>query len=255
MWLATGLPAFSETSADPPLPAIEVVIQRAIDRAQTQDDDERTFKDGYYYTRTKVTEYRDGDGDLRKRDTRQSVNDPEQRRARRASRRPALESKPAVYVGKGPEPATGSSTVRGRAFERKDFLMNPDLLNRFVCVLKGRETVGGRSVLVIDFKPKSGKLPERNLKERFINRAAGRVWLDEKESQLVRADLYLTERVNVLGGLVGAVWKFTCWIERARTADGFWFTRETSWHLEGREVLVRRTVDYHEETTGLHRAR
>jgi hypothetical protein len=254
MWLATGLPASAESSAEPPLPPIEVVIQRVIDKAQTQSDDESAFKDSYYYTRTKVTEYRNGDGKVTKRETKQDAHDPERRRARLNSRRPEVVLNASTFVGKGPEPTETTSNVRGRAFEKKDFLMNPDLLNRFDFVLRGRESVGGRSLLVIDFKPKSGKLPERNLKDRFINRAAGRVWLDEEESQLVRADLHLTERVNVMGGLVGAVWKFTCSIDRERTDDGLWFTRQTSWHLEGREVFVRRTVDYHEATTDLRRA-
>lgn len=133
--------------------------------------------------------------------------------------------------------------------------MNPDLLNRFDFTLQGRETINGRDALVIDFKPKSGKLPEHSLKERFINKAAGRVWLDEQEAQLVKADLYLTKRVDVFGGLVGSVYKCTCTISRERTDDGLWFTRSTGWHLEGREVLFRRTVDYHQDISDVRRVR
>jgi hypothetical protein len=125
------------------------------------------------------------------------------------------------------------------------------LLNRFVFVLHGRETINGRDTLVVDFKPKTGKLPERNLKERFINHAAGRVWLDEAEYKLVKADLHLTEKVDVLDGIVGSVWTFHILFERQRTDDGLWFTHAMSWHLEGREAFLRRTVDYHEQLTSL----
>jgi hypothetical protein len=40
---------------------------------------------------------------------------------------------------------------------------------------------------------------------------------------------------------------------RERTPDGLWFTRDSNWHLEGRELFVHRTVDYHEERTGLRK--
>jgi hypothetical protein len=255
VWLALALPVISEGETEAPLPPLEQVIQRAIERAQTQSDEEQRFKNCYFYTSMKVTEYRNGDGDLKKREAKQSVNDPDQRRARQAARKPAARVESGVYFVKGAQPSETTSNVRGRAFDRKDFLMNPDLLNRFDFVMRGREPLNGRDALVIDFKPKSGKLPERNLKEKFINRAAGRVWLDEAEAQLVKADLYLTQKVNVLGGLVGAVWKFTCTIDRERTDDGFWFTRASAWHLEGREVFIRRIVDYHEQTTDLRRTR
>src|SRR5438445_218440 len=83
------------------------------------------------------------------------------------------------------------------------------------------------------------------IRGRFINKAAGRVWVDEEDSVLVKAELYLTDKVNVLGGLVGAVWKFNYGFHRERMPDGLWYTRTVDWHLEGREVIVRRTVDYH----------
>ncbi|MGZ5543390.1 MAG: hypothetical protein ACXWIU_01845, partial [Limisphaerales bacterium] len=95
------------------------------------------------------------------------------------------------------------------------------------------------------------KLPNNNFKDRFINIAVGRIWVDEGDSALVKASLHLTEKVNVIGGVVGAVGKFTCTVDRERTADGLWFTRAMDWHLEGRAVLVRRTIDHHEEKTGV----
>ena len=52
---------------------------------------------------------------------------------------------------------------------------------------------------------------------------------------------------------VGAVWKFTFGFLRERTPDGVWFTRGSDWHLEGREVFVHRTVDYHEERTDVRK--
>jgi len=109
--------------------------------------------------------------------------------------------------------------------------------------------VQGRPALVLDFKPASKNLPERNLKDKFINQVAGRVWLDEADAAVAKADLHLTRRVNLVGGLVGAVSKFTCTVARERTEDGYWYVRATHWQLEGREVIFQRIVRYCEERT------
>jgi hypothetical protein len=96
-------------------------------------------------------------------------------------------------------------------------------------------------------------MPERNLKDRFINKAGGRVWVDEGDYCLVKADVHLTQKVNVGFGLIGAVWKFDYGFERGRTDDGLWFTRDVNWHLEGREVVINRQVDYHEKMIDIRR--
>jgi hypothetical protein len=69
----------------------------------------------------------------------------------------------------------------------------------------------------------------------------------------VKADVHLTQKVNVGFGLIGAVWKFDYGFERGRTDDGLWFTRDVNWHLEGREVVINRQVDYHEKMIDIRR--
>lgn len=54
--------------------------------------------------------------------------------------------------------------------------------------------------------------------------------------------------MNVVAGLVGTIASFNLFCP-THTADGFWFTPHLEWHLEGREVLVRRPVASHEEIT------
>ena len=49
------------------------------------------------------------------------------------------------------------------------------------------------------------------------------------------------------------MWKFDYGFERERTDDGLWFTRGVDWHLEGREVVFNRKVDYHEKMIDVHR--
>jgi hypothetical protein len=229
------------------LPDIDDVLKRVLNRAEVEGRNDREFREHYAFTRTKISEYRNSKGKLKKQEVKRSVNEP------------------APHVGETPEALGGdgepdehdrrelhqdpNGDVKGRAFEKSDFQLTEDLLKRYTCTLVGRETIRERPALVIDFKPASDDLPVRNLKDRFINKGAGRVWVDEADAALVKVDVHLTESVNVVGGLVGAVHQCSYQFDRQRTADGLWFTTRVTWHLEGRQVFVHRIIDY-QETRG-----
>jgi len=201
-----------------------------------------------------VTEFRNANGEVKKREEKKSSNIPRPALAVANVQPPVAKQTPPTPVRKDEPVSETHSNVRGKTFEKSDFALNGDMIKRFEFAVSGREVVNGRPALIVDFQPAKKKLPVRNLKDRFINKAAGRVWVDEADYVLVKADLHLSERVNVVGGLVGAVWKFTYGFLRDRTPDGLWFTRDANWHLEGRELFVRRTVDYHEERRGVRPA-
>lgn len=233
--LANSLPAQTDTA---PLPPLETVIQRALDRAAAEDDNDRAFNRNYHYERIRLTEYRNGKGELKKHEEKRT---PEG--AGKTNTAPVVAPAP---VEKDAPVSETHSNIRGKAFAVKDYSLS-NLVSRFQFTLVGRENVNGRSALVLDFQPASKKLPVNSYKDNFINKGAGRVWVDEADYAIARVDLHLTQQVNVLGGLVGAVWKFTYSFERERTPEGFWFSRHVDWHLEGREVIFHRIVDYHEQ--------
>jgi len=142
---------------------------------------------------------------------------------------------------------------RRKGGREKRLPLTTETLKRFEITYTGRELINGRPALMLDLKPAKKRPPENSIKDRIISRAAGRIWLDESDSALVKADLHLTQGLNIVGGLVGAVWKFNCCLERERTPDGLWYTGKLDWHLEGREVLVQRIVDCHEEKTAVRK--
>ena len=236
IFLANSLPA--ETVAAP-LPPLDAVIQRALARATTEDENDREFNRNYRYERVRLTEYRNGKGELKKHEEKRS---PEG--AAKTNSAPVAAPKP-VETNDAPVSDTHSH-IRGKAFAVKDYSLS-NLVSRFQFTLIGRETVNGRAALVLDFRPASDHLPVHSYKDNFINKGAGRVWVDEADYAIAKVDLHLTQRVSVLGGLVGSVWKFTYSFERARTPEGLWFSRHVDWHLEGREVVFHRIVDYHEQ--------
>lgn len=245
--LASVHEALPGPDVNQPLPPLETLLERVLERAQQEEAGQATFKQCYGYTRTRVTEYRNGEGVLKKRKAKTRVNNPQVIPIVYHPPQPKATSSLVIGAeGSGPVSET-QTNIRGKAFEKSDFPLNEDLIRRFDFTLSGREMINGRAALVIDFKPTKRKVPERNIKDRFINKAAGRVWLDEADCAVAKADLHLSEKVNVLGGLVGAVSTFTLSIRRERTAEGIWFIREQQWHLEGREVFLHRKVDYYEK--------
>ena len=252
--LGTPLPLLAESIAEPPLPPVATVLKRVACQTEKENANERAFNQRYGYTRTKVTEYRNANGDLKKREEKKMANLPSAVPVAYRAQLAGLTPGPNLGAEKSEAATDASSSVRGKAFEKKDFSINDDLLGRFEFDLAGRKTINGRATLMLDFKPAKKNPPERNIKDRFINKAAGRVWVDEADYVIAKADVHLTEAVNVVGGLVGAVWRFNYSFDRERTSDGLWFTRAVDWHLEGREVILRRAIDYHEGKTGVWKA-
>jgi len=246
-----NLPAVNNSAA--PMPRIDTVLKRVAAQAEKENENTQEFRKRYAYTRTRVTEYRNSKGEVKKREEKKGENDP-LRNALAVAAQPVVAKPRRTDDAKSDQPVSDShSKVRGKAFKKSEFILDEDLIGRFDFTVVGREVLNGRSALIVDFQPAKKKLPVRNLKDKFINRAAGRVWVDEADYAVAKVDLHLTEKVNVVGGLVGAVWKFTYDFLRERTPEGYWFTRNSKWHLEGREVFIRRTVDYHEQRTGVRR--
>jgi hypothetical protein len=230
-----------------PLPTIDFLIQKVAARATNKEDNnDNSFDMNYQYTRTRTWEYRNSSGELESREAKSSVENKPLRLAARAARLAAGNppTPPAPVVKDEPVSETHSN-IRGKALKVKDYSI-PNLVSRFQFTLIGQEMLNGRPSFVVDFKPASNDLPVNSLADKFINKAAGRLWVDEEDYAIAQAQLHLTQQVDVLGGLVAAVWKFTYAFTRLRTPEGYWFARSMDWHLEGREVVFNRIVDYHE---------
>jgi hypothetical protein len=231
--LITSRGLFAQTNApDAPLPLLDALVTRVIEQAQKESKMDHDFKQHYSYKRTRVTEYHSADGALDSHEEKSSDKHPR-----------------VFALTNPPTSLTISNSVPPEAkFGKSDLaLLDRDLVNRFHLTLVGRKLVNGRPALVVDFKPKSGELPEKNIKDRFINHAAGRIWIDEADAALSQANVHLTQKISVFGGLAGAVWKFNGTLQRERTDDGLWHLHDFSWHLEGREVLENKIVDFHEQ--------
>jgi hypothetical protein len=222
-----------------PLPAIDFLLQQVISIAiNMEDTNDDLFAMNYQYTHTSILEYRNSSGELKKRKEESVVENEPQRRA--AERKKAMPT-----TRKGDEVAKTNSASRGKDLESDDYSIS-NFTNRLHFTLVGREVLNGRPTLVVEFVPSGSNLPVKNFDDKFISKIAGRVWIDEEDYAIAQANVHLTEKINIFGGIVGSICKFTCAFTRLRTPEGYWFARQMDWHFEGREVVVNRIIDYHE---------
>lgn len=209
-------------------PDLDRLLRRAVANARQDREMEARFKARYAYVRIKTTDTLGPEGEVKKREHQR------------------LEHTPAHPE---PDPWAEPDDGKTRAYERRDVPVTTNLLQRFRFTLAGREALAGRPAWVVDFEPAGDRQPADSLIERFINRMAGRLWIDAAEQHVTRAQFHLTGPVNVVGGLVGALKHCEVFFERARTEEGFWFTRLLTWRIEGRKLFVRRIMTHHEELT------
>lgn len=219
--------------ADAPPPDLDRLLRRAVQQAQRDREVEAQFKARYAYVRTRITDTLNAEGELKRREHQRFEHTPEH-------------PEPDSWAAKGDD--------RSRAYERRDVSVAPHLLARFRFTLTGHQTLAERPAWVVDFEPVSDRLPADSLIEKFINRMAGRLWIDAADEVVCRAEFQLTGPVNVVGGLVGALREVHVSFARERTAEGLWFTRWLAWRIEGRKFFSRRIMTHVEEITQVRRA-
>ena len=232
-----------------PLPTVQEVMPRVLQASANENTQYHAFNNHYSYRRERTTAFYDFSGGLKSFEDKYSTNtpspvvviphnDPPPERVSAPSRQVEQSSGPSIH---------------GVPLGKKEDLLNPDIIRRFKFTIVGREMYNGRPTLMVDFKPASGNLPILNIKDRFINSMAGSALIDEQDYTLVKADIHLMQKVTLLGGAAGTVYKFTFSFARERTPDGYWFSRDMNWHLEAQEATYKRVIVHDEKITGVQK--
>ena len=217
---AQGCGTLEASEPERPLPSVDRVLSGLIERGALEREQQQAFTERYAHVRTRVREERNLAGRLRQRTEERKFHDPT-------------------------EPARDSS-AKGSNYGERYFPVTDDLLERFTYEIEGREESQGRTVVRVSFRPASDDLPQRNVMDRFINRTAGTLWLDESTFALVKARLALLEEVSFFVGIAGVVHALEATFERASTPDGLWYTRRSAWRVDFRQFLVRKIVEFEE---------
>lgn len=223
---------------------LNAILMRVLDRAKIEEHNYEEFKQRYYYRNIRIREEFDGKGRVTRQKVRNRQNSPDPvAQSGRAALDPTDDKVPLDSLD---DRAVAERLTSGRAFSRNDFKVDPAMLNRFDFTLVGRDFIEGRPMFVIEFSPSPRQPSARSLKDRLINRAAGRFWVDEQEWAVARAELRLSEPVSVLGGVVGVLRSFNYELLRERSPEGMWYISQVDWQLEGRQFLVNKVVVHHE---------
>src|SRR2546422_9593341 len=148
--LATPLPLLAESLAEPPLPSVATVLERVARQTERESDNERAFNQRYGYTRTKVTEFRNAKGELKKREEKKIANNPAAAQVAYRAQPAGMAANSNLGADKSEAITEASSNLRCKAFEKKEFAINDHLIGRFEVDLVARNTITRRHTVLLD---------------------------------------------------------------------------------------------------------
>ena len=131
-----------------------------------------------------------------------------------------------------------SSTQRFGGGDSDRVPLDQELFDRYKSEVVGREMLDGRSTIVLSFVPRALDLPIRRRQDYVLNKLTGKVWIDEQDWEIVRADAHLTDRVRVLLGLVATLDKVEIHFEQIRMGDAVYLPLKLSANFEGRKLFT-----------------
>jgi len=118
--------------------------------------------------------------------------------------------------------------------EENEFSLNQDLVGRYDFSLEGVTELDGRSSYVLAYRPKDGKLPVKRRMDRALNKAEGRIWVDQESYEVSRIEFELKEKVKLWWGLIGSIQEVKGTVQRQEVDSGVWFPTGFDLYLKGR---------------------
>jgi hypothetical protein len=111
------------------------------------------------------------------------------------------------------------------------------ILERYDFRAVAREEIGGRPAIVLDFAPRPG---ERAIEgDGVLRRLGGRLWVDEAEQQVVRADLRNLEPIRIGLGLAASLSRVESRLDFRKVEGLGWVPWKSVTLAEGRKLLLK----------------
>jgi hypothetical protein len=112
--------------------------------------------------------------------------------------------------------------AKEEAEKKKEREIVDELFRMDELVMEGRETIDGRSTILVAFRPRPGYKPASD-DARAIQKLGGRAWVDEENYQLVKIEAALLDSVGVgPGGLIRLQKGAQAYFERRRVNNEIW---------------------------------
>jgi hypothetical protein len=131
--------------------------------------------------------------------------------------------------------------------------VTPDLLTKYHFTLLARTNYNGRPTYILSFAPVSRNLPVNQIADKLINQIAGKIWVDEQEYEVARAEVTLQSEVTLWGGVLGVLRKMYFVVDRTRVGENAWFNRSTFGDFEGRKLLDSTHMKLRSESSNFER--
>jgi hypothetical protein len=223
-------------TAEDPLPEGNAYVRGLLDRQRRREE----LVDRYTYDRLAVREELDERGRIKERHVRRYevyfVKGRPVRRLVEEDGRPLRPDRQAREDRKARELA--ESVRGGRSVSERPGMRLSAILARYDFRAKGRETIAGRPAIVLEFRPRPGA---RDLdRDRLLRRVQGRIWVDEAEQEVVRAEMSNLAPLRFGWGLGASIASLATRIEFRKVDDAVWLPAEDETLASGRMLLFKK---------------
>jgi len=121
--------------------------------------------------------------------------------------------------------------------------------DKFIPHLIGTEAINGRPAYILQFLHD----PEKRFKEAMANEVLKhvliKIWIDQKEFQVAKAEVVLANPLYVIGGLAATVTTFKLTAYQKRLTPEIWTDHRVSTFIEGRVLWTPHTITFSSEST------
>jgi len=126
---------------------------------------------------------------------------------------------------------------QGKADEDDDNVKLQDLLRASTLTTIGRESVDGRSCLIVEIRG-NPDYKAQSQAEKLAQHLEGRLWVDEEDLQVARAEARLS-KLKIAGGLVASLKEARLVFEQKRVNDEIWLPTRAEAEHQGRLFLLK----------------
>ena len=121
--------------------------------------------------------------------------------------------------------------------------------DKFIPHLIGTEIVNGRPAYILQFLHD----PEKRFKEAMANEVLKhvliKIWIDQKEFQVAKAEVVLANPLHVIGGLAATVTTFKLTAYQKRLTPEIWTDHRVTTFIEGRVLWTPHTITFSSESS------
>lgn len=224
-----------EVHTEAPLPEGNAYVRGLVGRQRAREE----ALNRYTYDVLEADEQLDGDGHVKKRDTKRYevfyVKGLPLRRQVEENGRRLDEDEQKKEDRKVREKAESFS--KGLvAREQPDFRLS-QILERYDFKAVSREPLASGEAILLEFQPLPGKRPLNS--DNVLRAIAGRIWVDDVDQAVAKAEIRNTSGIKFAFGLGASVKSLDVDIEFLRMADGVWLPLRVSATAAGRMLVFK----------------